>query len=357
MEYFKNPRTQYERFVNAFAQHERGKYGSTEEVRKKVADKWKEFNEKENFYETVELFIASAPKPKYRQTKLIFSRVASSSSATEEKADTSIVSTSTPVTITLHEDPLPQQQEPVPDVLLSDPSNEQHPPAIIDARRVASFLMNYCPSLDTEDVMNNYAFVSTFAPSAAILGEFITYLVSYKSEKQRRTKTKLYNEMCDISNEIDDFKCKMKKASDISISLSVGTSQLNLHTSKKCHLLTELVAIATTLTHKIKSTGLLKRVKKRLYEIDVGAKINFFKKLTTPEMVVKCRNSDVPWATAYSTFEATGGKFIPKSFDVTKIRYAAEQIENETFVAFEQLCVSVNGIKREELIEILITNF
>ena len=355
MEYFKNPRTQYERFVNAFAQHERGKYGSTEELGKKAADKWKEFNEKENFHETVELFIASAPKPKYRQTKLSFSRVASSPSATEEKSDISIVSTSTPGTITIDEDPLPQQQESVPDVLLSDSS--QHTPAIIDARRVASFLMNYCPSLHTEDVMNNYAFVSTFAPSAAILGEFITYLVSYKSEKQRRTKTKLYNEMCDISNEIEDFKCKMKKASDISISLSLGTSQLSLQASKKCHLLTELVAIATTLTQKIESTGLLKRVKKRLYEIDVGAKTNFFKKLTTPEMVVKCRNSDVPWATAYSTFEATGGKFVPKSFDVTKIRYAAEQIENETFVAFEQLCVSVNGIKREELIEILITNF
>ena len=73
-------------------------------------------------------------------------------------------------------------------------------------------------------------------------------------------------------------------------------------------------------------------------------------------MTVQCRNNSIAWASAYATFEATGGTNIPKDVHVTTIRYSAEQVENETFVAFEQLSIPAK-IKKQEFIDVLLTNF
>ena len=58
------------------------------------------------------------------------------------------------------------------------------------------FFQEYCPSLSTEDVLQNTLFVSTFSKNIEILSEYKSLEAEeYLSERQRKCKSKLSDDL------------------------------------------------------------------------------------------------------------------------------------------------------------------
>ena len=359
---YANPKTQYERFVNAFCKIEGWKYGNREKMTQKAAEKWKIIKKDENFQKTVQEYISSAPESKYKQKVLSFTRVVP---ATDKGKITGTGSLSGNSGANIESTFAPQPESsalslvvtvpPIPDVLNAVEDPDTNNPSVFDFRRVATFLAEHCPALNTEDVLQNSAFVSTFASSVVIIGKFLSLDETYKSAKQRQRKTALSTDLENIRKRLDDFRKKMENAGDIKLSMSAGTSQLSVQASRKTQLLTELVAIATSILSELEKHSIIERMKKRLAQKEQTTS-TVVEKFSVSQLTVQCRNSDTAWLSAYATFEATGGVSIPNNVHVTEIRAAAELIENETFVEYSQLNIS-DGIVKLDFIDALLTNF
>ena len=86
---YKNPRTLYERFVNAYCRHE-NKFSTKEQLTKRAGIKWKEIKGNR---EEVERYISTVPKSKHKQTKLnfgAFSSFSKANSLTMDKNDNTV---------------------------------------------------------------------------------------------------------------------------------------------------------------------------------------------------------------------------------------------------------------------------
>ena len=86
-------------------------------------------------------------------------------------------------------------------------------------RQVSSFLQEFCPQLNSDDVLCNEIFVEGFQVSAAKISEYQSLLKLYLGEVSRKIKSDLTLKIADISKQLDMLKNKMLKASNIQLDL------------------------------------------------------------------------------------------------------------------------------------------
>ena len=158
--------------------------------------------------------------------------------------------------------------------------------------------------------------------------------------------------LLDVSQMVSSLFEKMDEVGEIKLSLSQGTAQLSLQAAKKNGKLTEILAAAASVTHKMKETKILHRVQKRKLQIKQNAKTEFM----DSELIIRCRNSSLSWTEAYNRFIAKAID-VPKKISVASIQYAAEKVENETFVSSEDIAVDLDLESKNDMIEALLSNF
>lgn len=125
---YDKPRTQYELFVNAFCKVDGWRYADKEKVATAALSRWDEMKLKksEDFHRTVQEYIASAPKPKYKQTTLNFVRLPVSEPICQ------------PIPVT----PTPSSLPPIIDLLdaVDNPEKNELASPVFDVRRVEKYL-------------------------------------------------------------------------------------------------------------------------------------------------------------------------------------------------------------------------
>ena len=131
-----NPRTQYERFVNAFCKIDGWKYVGKQAVSEKAAEKWKLLKSDENFQQTVSNYIKSAPVSKLKQSTLKFSTRAPSSGSSSKTTDSVV---DVVENASLSESPSQMSS----DVLDAVEDPKENNPGVFDTRRVAKFMAEY----------------------------------------------------------------------------------------------------------------------------------------------------------------------------------------------------------------------
>ena len=337
---YKNPKTVYEKFVNAYCRYERRFY-AREDLVKTALVKW---NEMKSDKAAVEQYISAAPKvAKHKQIKLSFPAAAPRNVPPPPPPPTPPPPQPTPSTSSFA-----SGNAPVHNII--DVTKD----TAVDIKRheVKNFLSNFAPSLLTDDVLNNDSFVSGVSNFVADISKFKLLESEYKVDAQRSTKTKLRSDLLDVSQMVSSLFEKMDGAGEIKLSFSQGTAQLSLQAAKKNGKLTEILAAAASVTHKMKETKILYRVQKRKLQIKQNAKTEFM----DSELIIRCRNSSLSWTEAYNRFIAKAID-VPKKISVASIQYAAERVENETFVSSEDIAVDLDLESKNDMIEALLSNF
>ena len=197
-------------------------------------------------------------------------------------------------------------------------------------QRVRSFLYVYCPSLATDDVLQNQSFIDAIADNISKINEFILLSEQYTNSLQRRIKySELQRNIKDIHKSIQVLKDSLSEAAAITIDISKGLHNLSVTAAQKNTLLTKCVTSASSSVSLIKVTNILYKIRKQMKQNKKkeDAKIE---SLFKSEISVKCFNSDVAWIDAYERFETSISLKLPIS--KKELQVIASAVEEECFV-------------------------
>ena len=101
-------------------------------------------------------------------------------------------------------------------------------------RQVSSFLQEFCPQLNSDDVLCNEIFVEGFQVSAAKISEYQSLLKLYLGDVSRKRKSDLTSKITDISKQLDMLKNNMLKANDLKLDLKKRNNAfVNVSSTKK----------------------------------------------------------------------------------------------------------------------------
>ena len=179
-------------------------------------------------------------------------------------------------------------------------------------RQVSSFLQEFCPQLNSDDVLCNEIFIEGFQVSAAKISEYQSLLKLYLGDVSRKRKSDLTSKITDINKQLDMLKNKMLKASDIKLDLKKGTMHLSILAAQKSSFLCEIVATASKIRDKTQNC----KLKERLAE-QSQCKNKDLCKVMEPELKLKCLNIDLLWVKGYHNLEIRNLKRIPANTKFT----------------------------------------
>ena len=363
MEVFKKPVNDYEKFVNAFACHEQGKHATKLRLIKKATDRW---NEVKHDGEVIQRYISSAPKPRFRQAVLNFTAVPRVSQPTPTLATCAAIPETVnsmlphPLATTPTTSSSLRSQSSTSFVLpiLGDLSNEERRENTsqpegpkFEVRCVAEFFEKLCPSLLTEDVMKNESFVSSFSKCVGKLSQFHELYKSYSAHTQRSSKTKFRENLTGVATEVKACFDLMKETGSITLTVSQGTAHLSVLANKKNELLSKIICSSLSILSELSDKRILSKLQKRCNQ---QAEEPVMKAFTTTDITLSCRNSHLSWTQAFNNFESCSTEKLPKEVSSTSVRYAAEQIEHDTFVCAGGLNLTCHS---QEIIDAVVSNF
>ena len=99
---------------------------------------------------------------------------------------------------------------------------------------MSSFLQEFCPQLNSDDVLCNEIFIEGFQVSAAKISEYQSLLKLYLGDVSRKRKSDLTSKITDISKQLDMLKNNMLKANDLKLDLKKRNNAfVNVSSTKK----------------------------------------------------------------------------------------------------------------------------
>ena len=107
----------------------------------------------------------------------------------------------------------------------------------LDKQKTREFLMKHCPRLITEDVMRNEAFIECLSCSVDNITSYEKQKEIYQDKAKRRKPTtelsKKKKKMKSVDEKLNDLFARMERASQIGISLDLGTHNLSIAAAQK----------------------------------------------------------------------------------------------------------------------------
>ena len=139
----------------------------------------------------------------------------------------------------------------------------------IEQNQVIDFIKPRCPNFITDDVLNNRPFISAMAHSMPKLNKFtVTDRMYLEKQTKKASKTDLSKTTQNIRSRIATLDEKLKQASEIKINVSLGTERLCVATTQKQMILTQVVTLTLQIQHLIESSGVLRKLRKRIAQQD-----------------------------------------------------------------------------------------
>ena len=107
----------------------------------------------------------------------------------------------------------------------------------LDKQKTRECLMKHCPRLITEDVMRNEAFIECLSCSVDNITSYEKQKEIYQDKAKRRKPTtellKKKKKMKSVDEKLNDLFARMERASQIGISLDLGTHNLSIAAAQK----------------------------------------------------------------------------------------------------------------------------
>jgi len=141
----------------------------------------------------------------------------------------------------------------------------------------------------------------------------------------------------------------MLKASQITVNVSIGLESMVSSLQKKSDLLKTIVVRSVNLSNKIKKTGVVNRMKKRIQQVAVKVKNEISAKTSIDNVSLDCRNTALSWEKAFNLAE--NDCITRETIALTTIIQVAGRVQAE-------FCVNIKEENIDaELINILLTYF
>jgi len=132
--------------------------------------------------------------------------------------------------------------------------------------KVDAFLRINCPSLKTDDVLNNEAFVKGLEVNIVLINKFEDLFQQYDNNQVRQSAkpSDLSIKVYKIKERLKELIILMKKASKIKLDASKGTLNLSVAASQKHASLCSIVSLASEIRCAISDDQIIKKLKKRV---------------------------------------------------------------------------------------------
>ena len=161
----------------------------------------------------------------------------------------------------------------------------------LDKQKIRGFLMKHCPRLITEDVMRNEAFIECLSCS-------VDNITSYKKQKEiyqdrakrQKPTTELSKKMKSVDEKLNDLFARMEKASQIKVSLDLGTHNLSIAAAQKNVSLTSIATFAAEISSFIRMENLIYKVNKRISQ-QKKVENRKISNIVSNDLAVQCYNT------------------------------------------------------------------
>ena len=199
----------------------------------------------------------------------------------------------------------------------------------LDKQKIREFLMKHCPGLITEDVMRNEAFIECLSCS-------VDNITSYKKQKEiyqdrakrQKPTTELSKKMKSVDEKLNDLFARMEKASQIKVSLDLGTHNLSIAAAQKNVSLTSIATFAAEISSFIRMENLIYKVNKRISQ-QKKVENRKISNIVSNDLAVQCYNTDLTWAEGYNRLENIQ---MIRGISKSKLAQLANVIEEKTFL-------------------------
>ena len=134
--------------------------------------------------------------------------------------------------------------------------------------------------------------------------------------------------MKSVDEKLNDLFARMEKASQIKVSLDLGTHNLSIAAAQKNVSLTSIATFAAEISSFIRMENLIYKVNKRISQ-QKKVENRKISNIVSNDLAVQCYNTDLTWAEGYNRLENIQ---MIRGISKSKLAQLANVIEEETFL-------------------------